>query len=162
MKTRTLLLLTLLLAVWAASPVLGADKADFWGNLQGKLQKVTPAKKTNVTTAVGGVRAAKNESASDVYWKGKEKSHPVTEEELQKFNLAVDTKLKGNNEQAIKLFEEFLTNYPQSALRVDGLQAMDKIKEEMAAAKAPAKVVTKKSSLKKNSAKTPAETSPAK
>lgn len=146
MKIRTLLMFSALLVFVMTSGAQGATKDSFWDNLQGKLEKVTPAKKSSVTTAVGGVRAAKNEPASDMYWKGKDKSPSVPEDELQKFKIAVDTKVNGNNEEALKLFQEFLKKYPQSSLRVEGLQAVDKIKAEMAAAKAPAEVPAKAAS----------------
>jgi len=147
MKTKTLLMLGALLVFVLANGAQGAGKDSFWDNLQGKLEKVTPAKKSGVTTAVGGVRGAKNESA-DMYWKGKDKTPSVPEEELQKFRIALDTRVKGNNEEALKLFQEFLNAYPQSSLRVEGLQAVDKIKAEMAAAKAPAKTATKTTKAK--------------
>jgi hypothetical protein len=148
MKTRILLMFGTLLVFVLANGAQSAGKDNFWDNLQGKLEKVTPAKKSGVTTAVGGVRGAKNESADNMYWKGKDKSPSVPEEELQKFRSALDTKVKGNNEEALKLFQEFLKAYPQSSLRVEGLQAVDKIKAEMAAAKAPAEAPAKKASVK--------------
>ncbi len=131
-----------------ANGAQGAGKDSFWDNLQGKLEKVTPAKKSGVTTAVGGVRGAKNEASGDIYWKGKDKSPSIPEEELQKFKTALDTKVKGNNEEALKLFQEFLNAYPQSSLRVECLQAVDKIKAEMAPAKAPAEAPAKKAAAK--------------
>ncbi len=147
MKAKLLLVFAIVFAVFIAGEVLAAEKDDFWGNLQAKLQKITPTKKAATTTAVGGVRGAKNDPKEDVYWKGKEKSQAVTEEELKKFNLALDTKLKGNNEQALKLFDDFLKSYPQSPLRVEGLQAVEKIKQEMADAK-PSVKTTKKTPAK--------------
>ncbi|MEE9913476.1 MAG: hypothetical protein K4571_17325 [Deltaproteobacteria bacterium] len=148
MKIKTLLAVSMLLVFFVASGAQAAAKDGFWDNLQGKLQKVTPGKKTTVTTAVGGVRGAKNESDKDIYWKGKDKSPQVTEEELQKFQFALDIKIKGNNEEALKLFEEFMKAYPQSSLRVEGLQAIEKIKMEMAAAKNPDEAPAKKAPVK--------------
>jgi hypothetical protein len=156
MKKKALLVLVVLLAVVFASVVQGAEKDTFWDSLRVKLQKITPAKNINETTSVAGIRGAKNDSESDMYWKGKDKTESVTEEELQKFNLALDAKMKGNSEQSLKLFDEFLIAYPQSPLRVDALQAADKIKLELglikpaaeikaddAPAKAPAKTTKK-------------------
>lgn len=125
--------------ILAAAVAHGEQKDGFWDKLQYKLEKVTPAKKASSTTAVGGVRGAKNDDAADIYWKGKDKSSELNEEELQKFNLAVESKLKGDNESALKQFDEFLAVYPHSAFRVEGLQAVDKIKLEIAAAKNPPK-----------------------
>jgi hypothetical protein len=61
----------------------------------------------------------------------------MAQDEMLKFNGAVESKMKGDNEQALKQFEEFLVMYPQSAFRVEGLQAVEKIKQEIAAAKSP-------------------------
>lgn len=130
-------MLIMLCAIVLVCGAQGAEKDTFWDTLKIKLAKITPAKKVDVTTSVAGVRGAKNSSDSDVYWKGKDKSEFVTEEELQKFNLAVDAKVKGSNEQALKQFDEFLKNYPQSPLRLDALQAVEKIKIELGLIKAP-------------------------
>ncbi len=143
MKAKTWTALAVLLTALIACGAAAAEKDDFWGVLQGKLQKVTPGKKSVATTAVGGVRGARNDSPEDVYWKGREKEKPVAEEELRKFNQALETKLKGDNEKALALFEEFLSAYPQSALRIEGLQAVEKIKQESAEARAPAKAASK-------------------
>ncbi len=139
MKKKTWSVLIVLLAVmFVSSGAPCAEKDSFWDTLRLKLHKITPAKKADVTTtSVAGVRGAKNDSDSDIYWKGKDKSGAVTEEELKKFNLAVETKGQGNNEQALKQFEEFLNVYPQSPLRVDALKALEKIKIEIGLIKAP-------------------------
>jgi hypothetical protein len=138
MKKSVMLICSLLLAAAVAHGEQVVKKDAFWDKLSQKLEKITPAKKGSTTTAVGGVRGAKNEDAADIYWKGKEKSVDMAQDELQKFNTAVESKMKGDNEQALKQFEEFLVLYPQSAFRVEGLQAVEKIKQEIAAAKSPA------------------------
>ena len=160
MKTKTILMLIMLLTVVFVCGAQGAEKDTFWDTLKVKLSKITPAKKVDVTTSVAGVRGAKNSSDSDVYWKGKDKSEFVTEEELQKFNLAVDAKVKGNNEQALKQFEEFLNGYPQSPLRLDALQAVEKIKIELGLIKAPEVKAQAPSEIVKDEtpAKAPAKT----
>lgn len=137
MKTRLMLAAGVLCLATAVYAEQGGKKDVFWDKLQNKLEKLTPAKKAAATTAVGGVRGAKNDDAADIYWKGKDKSVEMNEEEMQKFNLAVESKLKGDNELALKHFEEFLDQYPQSAFRVEGLQAAEKIRMEIAAARAP-------------------------
>ena len=124
----------------AASVVQGAEKDGFWDKMQNRLEKVTPAKKTSATTAVGGVRGAKNDDAADIYWKGKDKPVEAPDEELQKFNAGVEAKLKGDNELALKQFEEFLAAYPNSSLRLDRMQAAERIRNEIAAAKRPVKI----------------------
>ncbi len=137
MIKRIIFSLTLILAAAAAH---GEQKDGFWDKLQYKLEKVTPTKKAASTTAVGGVRGAKNDESADIYWKGKDKTLEMSEEELLKFNQAVETKMKGDNELALKQFEEFLALYPQSSYRVEGLQAVDKIKLEIYLAKNPPKI----------------------
>lgn len=135
MKKRVMLVCSMLLVAAIAHGEQASKKDAFWDGLSKKLEKLTPTKKGATTTAVGGVRGAKNEDATDIYWKGKEKSVDMAQDELQKFNGAVESKLKGDNVQALKQFEEFLVLYPQSAFRVEGLQAVEKLKQEMAAAK---------------------------
>jgi hypothetical protein len=110
----------------------------FWSALRSKLEKVTPTRKSTATTAVGGVRGAKNDEAADIYWKGKDKRVEVGEDELEKFNLAVECRIKGENGLALKHFEEFLRDYPRSSLRAEGLQAVEKLKVEGGVKDAPA------------------------
>jgi hypothetical protein len=136
MKKSAMLLGMLLLM---SAPVSGEQKEGFWDKLQTKLEKITPAKKVSTTSAVGGVRGAKNDDASDIYWKGRDKALEMSDEELEKFNLAMESRRKGDNELSLKQFEEFLNLYPQSQFRVEGLQAVDTLRAEIAAAKEDAK-----------------------
>ena len=135
MKKKIMLVCGMMLAATLAHGEQVVKKDAFWDSLSKKLEKLTPSKKGATTTAVGGVRGAKNDEATDIYWKGKDKSADMAQDELLKFNTAVESKMKGDNEQALKQFEEFLVLYPQSAFRVEGLQAVEKIKQEIAAAK---------------------------
>ena len=122
-----------------SAPVFGEQNGGFWDKLQSKLDKVTPSKKISTTTAVGGVRGTKNDDASDIYWKGRDKALNMNDEELAKFTLALESRRKGENALALKQFEEFLELYPQSQFRVEGLQAVEMIRADISAAKAPAK-----------------------
>lgn len=131
MRKRIILSLVLVLATASA---YGEQKEGFWDRLQSKLEKVTPAKKASSTTAVGGVRGAKNDEATDIYWKGKDKVADISEEELQRFNVALESRKKGDNYLALKQLEDFLAAYPQSSLRGDGLQAVELIRAEINAA----------------------------
>ena len=134
-KKRAMILCSLVLLATVAHGEQAVRKDAFWEKLASKLEKLTPAKKSSTTTAVGGVRGAKSDDSTDIYWKGKDKPVEMAEDELQKFNRAVECRMKGDNEQALKQFEEFLAAYPQSAFKVEGLQAVDKLKQEIAAAK---------------------------
>jgi len=149
-KAKTILILVTLFAVVFIGGARAADKDAFWDTLRAKISKITPGKPVDTTTSVAGVRGAKNSSDSDVYWKGKDKTELIAEEELQKFNLAVETKIQGNNEQALKQFEAFLNNYPQSPLRLDALQAVEKIKIELGLIKAPEVRAEEPSDVKKD------------
>ena len=129
---------SLLCLLCTASFVQGepvGKKDAFWDKLQNQLGKVTPARKQTTQGIPGGVRGAKSDEANDIYWKGKDKAIDMADGELQKFSLAIDAKLKGDNDQALKLFEEFLVMYPESSFRVEGLQAAEKIRLEIAGAK---------------------------
>ncbi len=138
MKRTTWVVLGLLLAVSVARAGVD-DKDGFWGGLQAKLQKLAPTRKSTAVTAVGGVRGAKNGEVADLYWKGEEKRIVVGEDELEKFNLALESKGKGDNALARKHFEEFLRDFPKSSLRAEAQQAVERLKSEEAAPAAPAK-----------------------
>jgi hypothetical protein len=137
MKKRMIAICFLLLAVSVAHGEQAEKKEAFWEKMTQKLEKITPAKKGATTTAVGGVRGAKNDEATDIYWKGKEKPVDIAQDEMQMFTAAVDSRIKGDKEAALRQFEEFLVMYPQSAFRVEGLQAVEKIKQEIVAARGP-------------------------
>ncbi len=135
---RLVMILGLLLLI--SAPAIGEQKDGFWARLQKKLDMLSPSKKISTTTAVGGVRGAKNDDSADIYWKGSDKTLDMSDEELAKFTSALESRRKGENELALKQFEEFLELYPQSQFRVEGLQAAEMIRVDIAAAKEPVKV----------------------
>jgi TolA-binding protein len=130
MKRMAGVLLGLFMAV---STVQAAEGEGFWGSLASKLHKLAPTRKSTATTAVGGVRGTKGEG-DDIYWKGREKSVEIGEDELEKFNQAVESRGKGDTELALKQFDEFLRYFPKSTLRADAQQAVELIRAERAAA----------------------------
>lgn len=83
------------------------------------METVTPAKKAASTAAVGGVRGAKNDGASDLYWKGKAEPIEVNDEELKAFNLALQSAVIGEKDESLRLFQDFLAAYPESPLKED-------------------------------------------
>ncbi|MGA1868042.1 MAG: hypothetical protein ACMUJM_05775 [bacterium] len=103
------------------------EKTSFWKKIEAKLQSITPDRNKGVTTAVGGVRGSKDDSASTLYWKGEESAMTVHMEELEKFTAALELATEGKIDESKKLFEEFLTLYPQSLLREDALAALDEL-----------------------------------
>lgn len=127
---------TLVMLILISSSAFAGQKDGFWDRLQTKLDKITPAKKVNAATAVGGVRGARSDDAADIYWKGRDKAPDMNHEELEKFNAAMESRSKGENELALRQFEEFLGMYPQSQFRIEGLQAVEMLKTELVAGKA--------------------------
>jgi hypothetical protein len=131
--------LAILLVLLFATTALGADNngkngkngEPFWCNLQNKTQKLTPTKKSTAMVAVAGVKGAKNDGA-DLYWKGREKRVEIGEDEIHKFNVAVECQINGNPNQALQQFEAFLKEFPKSSLRTEGAQAVEMLKAELA------------------------------
>ena len=124
MKKLSSVLLALSLAVTALH---AADKNEaslgFWEMLRMKIEQLTPQKKLNTTTAVGGVRGAAVEVA-DVYWKGETKPQFIDADELGAFQKAMSLVEGGQKDQAQAAFTDFVKTYPNSPLRKDADQAM--------------------------------------
>ncbi len=102
---------------------------SIWEMIRTKIEEITPQKKPTVTTAVGGVRGAKNEAGEDLYWKGEEVNPKVSEQELAKFVEALKTAEAGELDAARLLFEGFVVEFPESELKPDAflaLKSMDK------------------------------------
>jgi hypothetical protein len=105
-----------------------SKRSSFWGGIKSKLHSVTPKKRTSVTTAVGGVRGAK-EDVGILYWKEKEGPIEVEFEELDLFNEALDLAVDGEDEASIEAFNKFLEEYPDSPLRQDALGAIRNLEQ---------------------------------
>ena len=104
-------------------------KVSLWEVIRTKIEKVTPQKKPSVTTAVGGVRGSKSETGKELHWKG-EASEPVVEAmELESFEGALIEAETGNFVQARLLFENFVTDFPDSSLKNDALGALHELPE---------------------------------
>lgn len=100
---------------------------SLWEKIRIKIEKITPQKKPSVTTAVGGVRGAKNESGKELYWKGEAVEPKVTEQELAKFDMALKKVEEGDVDAARQLFENFVTEFSESDLKHDALLALREI-----------------------------------
>lgn len=128
----TRLLISCIVVILAASAPLAAEKDQedsFWDKLRNKVETLAPKKKTEVTTAVGGVRGAKDMTQA-LYWKGEESEVEVQEVELKQFNLALEQALEGNVQGSLKGFEDFLAQYPDSPLREDAENAVRELKSQ--------------------------------
>ena len=118
-KRGLIILLALALFVPMAD---AAGKGGFWSNLKSRIKGISP-KKASITTAVGGVRGALSDEVGVVYWKGKDVKE-LSEAQLEKFNAAIDLAETGAESDALKAFEQFLVDYPDSPLRLDALDAV--------------------------------------
>ena len=119
------------LAIFMALSVSYAEEKDqdaFWSKIKSKIETITPKKKTTVTTAVGGVRGAQDESTMVLYWKGKEIDEEVQADELDKFKNALEYAIEGNTEESLNHFDKFLAQYPKSPLREDAVKAVEQLR----------------------------------
>jgi TolA-binding protein len=100
-------------------------------DLQKKIDAIAPRKSLPVSTGVAGVRGAKDGNSKDkLYWKGKKGEEPVTEAELAEFREALAFAEKGDAAAAVKELEEFMKQYPDSALIPDAKKGLDMLKME--------------------------------
>jgi hypothetical protein len=112
--------------------------SSWFKELQKKIDIIAPRKSLSVSTGVAGVRGAKDESGkSKLYWKGKEGDEPVTEAELAEFKEGLACVEAGKTSEAIREFEEFLTQHPDCALVPYAKNSLDMLKAEGAAAPMP-------------------------
>ena len=121
-------LLSVVLVLALAVPALRAQDKNvaalgFWEVLRMKIEQLTPQKKLNTTTAIGGVRGAAIEVA-DVYWKGETKPQFIDTDELGAFQKAMSLVEAGQKDQAQVAFADFAKTYPNSALRKEADQAL--------------------------------------
>ena len=124
------LTITIIILMLCAVIAFGAEKKNddvLLSTLQGKVQKLTSRKKNVSTATVAGVKGTKNDR-TDIYWKGKEKKVEINEEELQKFKLAMECLTGGEKIIALKHFDAFLKEFPNSPLYAEGMQAVQLLK----------------------------------
>lgn len=104
--------------------------AEWLKGLQNKIAQIVPKKTVPMSTSVAGVRGAKEDSRAKLYWKGKKGDEAITEEEMQKFSAGVDLAGKGDRDGSLKQLEEFMKQYPDSALIPDAKKTFDMVKAE--------------------------------
>jgi TolA-binding protein len=127
-KAAAVITVCIALVLSAYAPSAAADgEGGFWAKLKQKVQTFTPKKEAPTTTAVAGVRGSDTEAGDTLYWKGKEETIEVSAVELEKFNAALDSALAGNNDEASRLFAEFLAAYPKSPLKADAMEALNNL-----------------------------------
>ncbi|NTW59804.1 MAG: hypothetical protein HGB21_10235 [Nitrospirae bacterium] len=128
--------------------------------LQKKIDVIAPRKSLSVGTGVAGVRGAKDDNGrSKLYWKGKKAEEPVTEEELHEFQECIAFAEKGDTTAAIKELDEFMKQYPDSALIPDANKSLDLLRAEAKAEPRPEPKTEPKADTKTEmTAETKAET----
>jgi TolA-binding protein len=107
--------------------------ADWLRALQHKIAQIVPKKTIPMSNGVAGVRGTKEDAAVRLYWKGKKADEAVTEEEMAKFRSGVDLAEKGDRDASLRQFEEFMKQYPDSALIPDAKKTYDIVKAAPAA-----------------------------
>ena len=131
-------MLALCFTMAAAQEQKESGLSSWFKELQKKIDIIAPRKSLPVSTGVAGVRGAKDDSNKNkLYWKGKKGEEPVTEEELKEFKEGLAFAEAGNKTEAVREFEEFLKQYPDSALVPDAKKSLDLLKAEAKAEPAP-------------------------
>lgn len=130
MKRSGRLLSALIACCLVTTGVAVAAESGVWGQMKNKLEKITPQKKMASTTAVGGVRAAKDQSGETLYWKDEDISAHISEAELTAFKDAYQTVEAGKKDEASTKFSDFVKAYPQSPLRADAEAAIKALQEK--------------------------------
>jgi TolA-binding protein len=123
---KKLIALFVLVGVVLATPVYSVDDTQggsLWERLRRKIEMLTPKKKIQTTTAVGGVRGSQAD-ADDVYWKDEAKAQPIDTEELTAFKKALSLADAGDTAGAQSAFTDFVKKHPDSRLREDAEQAL--------------------------------------
>lgn len=108
----------------------GPSIAEWLKGLQRKMEQIIPKKSIPVSTGVAGVRGAKEDSQVKLYWKGKKAEDAVSEQELTGFKEGVDLASNGDKAGAIRQLEEFMKQFPDSALIPDAKKTLDLVKAE--------------------------------
>ena len=108
----------------------GPSISEWLRGLQNKIAQIIPKKTVPMTTSVAGVRGAKEGVQAKLYWKGKKGEEAVTEEEMEKFKSGVALAEKGDNDGSLKQLDDFMKQYPDSALIPDAKKTVDMVKAE--------------------------------
>lgn len=125
----------MIIGLCCATTVLAQEQkssalSDWLKAIQKKIEKILPRKEIATSTGVAGVRGARQDSQVKLYWKGRKGETAVTEEELGKFRSSVELAGKGDRAGAEKGLEEFMKQYPDSALIPDAKKTLDLVKAE--------------------------------
>ena len=109
---------------------VGPSISEWLKGLQQRIAQIVPKKSAPQSTIVAGVRGTKENSTTKLYWKGKKGDEPVTEEEMLEFKKGIDLAAAGQRTEAMKVLQEFMKQYPDSALIRDAKKTIDLVKAE--------------------------------
>jgi len=132
MKTLNFIVFVALCGVVLSAPVFSVEEGQdvsLWKRMRYKIDQLTPKKKINITTAVGGVRGDRAD-AGEVYWKGEGKKQAIDSDELKAFREALSLVDAGYLPMAQSAFGDFLKKFPESRLREDAEQALAQLQEK--------------------------------
>jgi len=139
----------------------GPGISEWLRGLQNKIAQIIPKKTIPMTTSVAGVRGAKEGVQAKLYWKGKKGDEAVTEEEVEKFRSGLALAEKGDHEGSLKQLDDFMKQYPDSALIPDAKKTFDLVKAMPKEEPKPAeKVETKAEQKPEEKIETKAEQAP--
>ena len=125
----TVSMLALCITTASAQEKKESGISSWFKELQKKIDIIAPRKNLSVSTGVAGVRGAKEDNTKNkLYWKGKKGDEAVTEDELKEFKEGIVLAEKGDNTGAIRELEEFMKQYPDSALIPDAKKSLDLLK----------------------------------
>ncbi len=136
---RTKRVLPLVMIMLCAGAVFGQEQkpaqdtgiGQWLKGLQQKISQIRPKREVPVSTGVAGVRGAKEDSQAKLYWKGKKGEEAVTENELKEFKEIAAGLEKDDKAGAAQKCEEFMKQFPDSALIPDVKRTLDLVKAEM-------------------------------
>ena len=131
----------------------GPSVSEWLRGLQNKIAQILPKKSVPMTTGVAGVRGAKEGTQAKLYWKGKKGDEAITEEEMAKFKSGVDLAEKGDKDASLKQLEDFMKQYPDSALIPDAKKTFDLVKASPKEDSQPVEKVVPKADEKKEEPK---------
>lgn len=128
MNMKTLALLFALCLLWGDTTF--GEEQNIWGKMKNRLETLAPQKKMATTTAVGGVRGAKEQTSDSLYWKNESKKEAIDEVEYTRFNEAYQAATSGQTEDAAARFEAFLKDFPQSTLKPEAEEALAALRKK--------------------------------
>ena len=102
---------------------------DWLKELDAKIHRTEEKHKSQLTAAAAIRGTKQDDSETKLYWKGKKKAEPLTEEELNEFKAAVALAEEGKPTEAEKSLNAFLEKRPKSALAADARQTLELMKK---------------------------------